>query len=192
VFFISILSVYCSIEGNKAFRETIYKHLNEYNSISCRFEKGNLFDCIVEIIRSSGGRFLKQVNQRWVVLDDREARNKVGHALRDASVQQQKPTTKRTRQDYDDSEDSSEESTTSQPNKRHKTSPLPEEVTPKIDLAAASLPVDTNQDDNNDMSRNMEIDPLDFLPNQLTLNDTDLSDPEQDFLGLMKEMDWFI
>jgi len=78
--------------GNRRFRVTIAMSLQRYIDASTRLEKSKVILSVVDLIRSSGGRFLKWINNRsgdggyWVELNERRVREKVGHALRDMAI----------------------------------------------------------------------------------------------------------
>ena len=74
-------------EGNRKFRALISKFLPRYFQYSGRVDRAILALDIMEAVAKSGGYFLKQNREtgEWVELSDKEKRNKVGHALRDAS-----------------------------------------------------------------------------------------------------------
>jgi hypothetical protein len=71
--------------GNRRFRVTVSMALNKYLTTPTRTGKTKVIDSIVDTVRRSGGRFLKWRHARWVELDMKQAREKVGHALRDMS-----------------------------------------------------------------------------------------------------------
>ncbi len=73
--------------GNKWFRGIIASHLDHYLTAS-RLEKGLIVDNIVESVLSSGGKFLKQeINSGpWLEVGTKKARERVGHAFRDANA----------------------------------------------------------------------------------------------------------
>jgi hypothetical protein len=71
--------------GNRRFRVTVSMALHRYLSTPTRTGKTKVIDSIVASVKSSGGRFLKWRNSQWIELDGKQAREKVGHALRDMS-----------------------------------------------------------------------------------------------------------
>jgi hypothetical protein len=77
--------------GNHRFRATIYLYLQRYNEARSREDKGNAIKSVVRILLEDvGARFLKKRGNTWVEeLGEKKAREKVGHALRDMSVQEQ-------------------------------------------------------------------------------------------------------
>lgn len=79
--------------GNRRFRITISLFLRQYNELRSRTARGALIASLSDMIHSNGGRFLKLRNKRWVTLTAKEARTKIGHALRDSNHQQQKSST---------------------------------------------------------------------------------------------------
>jgi hypothetical protein len=72
--------------GNRRFRVTISIFLQEYMEKPNRMDRNLLFIRILDIIRSSGGHFLKYSHGQWCAIGDSDARHKVGHALRDAAA----------------------------------------------------------------------------------------------------------
>lgn len=71
--------------GNRRLRVTVSMALHRYLSTPTRTGKTKVIDSIVASVKSSGGRFLKWRNSQWIELDGKQAREKVGHALRDMS-----------------------------------------------------------------------------------------------------------
>jgi hypothetical protein len=72
--------------GNKRFRDAVTSALHDYMEASNRFEKSLVIASIVDIIRATGGRFLKWDFQmgKWYELSSQQSKEKVGHAIRDA------------------------------------------------------------------------------------------------------------
>lgn len=72
--------------GNRRFRVFIGLHLRRYMEASSRMEKTLVVNSVVEAIQEGGGRFLKQdlKTEKWYQVNPKMAREKVGHALRDA------------------------------------------------------------------------------------------------------------
>lgn len=76
--------------GNRRFRATISLYLQRYNEARSREDKGDAIMSVVRILLDNiGARFLKKQGNTWVELGEKKAREKVGHALRDMSVQEQ-------------------------------------------------------------------------------------------------------
>jgi hypothetical protein len=81
--------------GNRRFRITIEINLARYMAATTRAEKSRVIEQVLVLLRHEiGVRFLKpQANMRhgggggFIELDETRAREKVGHALRDLSVQ---------------------------------------------------------------------------------------------------------
>ncbi|CAB9515421.1 Nitrilase family, member 2 [Seminavis robusta] len=73
--------------GNRRFRDLIAASTDKYNSAKSRLEKSMVVHAIVEQVKKVKGRFLKQdrYTGRWYELDERQAKEKVGHAIRDAT-----------------------------------------------------------------------------------------------------------
>ena len=73
--------------GNRSFRSLIQDHWERYNNASGRCERTAIVVQIVEFLREERQvRFLKKDNSagRWYIVHDSVAREKVGHAIRDA------------------------------------------------------------------------------------------------------------
>jgi hypothetical protein len=72
--------------GNKRFRDAVTSALDDYMEANSRFEKALVVTSIVDIIRASGGRFIKWDFQlgKWYELTNQQSKEKVGHAIRDA------------------------------------------------------------------------------------------------------------
>lgn len=82
--------------GNKRFRQLILANSCLYNETATRKEKAGLVCQLIGLINGSGGRFLRHASVGgWREVSIKVAREKVGHALRDAFVTQAKerPTT---------------------------------------------------------------------------------------------------
>jgi hypothetical protein len=72
--------------GNRRFRVFVGMHLKRYMDANNRMEKTIVVNSVVKAIHEAGGRFLKEdsKSEKWVVVTPKMAREKVGHALRDA------------------------------------------------------------------------------------------------------------
>ena len=76
--------------GNRRFRVTINLNIPRYLAAKSRHEKSAVILAIVRMLRNDvGARFLKRKGKELIELDEKQARSKVGHALRDMSVAQQ-------------------------------------------------------------------------------------------------------
>jgi hypothetical protein len=76
--------------GNRRFRATISLYLQRYKEAKSREDKGDAIMSVVRLLLDDvGARFLKRRGNIWVELGEKQAREKVGHALRDMSVQEQ-------------------------------------------------------------------------------------------------------
>jgi hypothetical protein len=77
--------------GNERFRVIIEIKLPTYRKATTRVEKTNLIRQIVEMVRQSGGKFLRQELQGglWYDIGNIRAREKAGHALRGAMTKSQ-------------------------------------------------------------------------------------------------------
>jgi hypothetical protein len=69
--------------GNRRFRITVSLSLERYLTSPRRQDKTLVVFSIVKLIKDNGGRFLKWKKDRWIDLEEKQAREKVGHALRD-------------------------------------------------------------------------------------------------------------
>jgi hypothetical protein len=79
--------------GNQHFRATISLNLHQYLDARSRHEKSAIIVSLVRMLRNeSGTRFLKNTKQGLVELSEKQAREKVGHALRDMAVAKQQST----------------------------------------------------------------------------------------------------
>jgi hypothetical protein len=78
---------YYNTPGNRKFREILIECLPRYISLSTRIEKSIYLNEIIEIVqkRSNGqAKFIRLTKQgNWEVLSDDQAREKVGHAIRE-------------------------------------------------------------------------------------------------------------
>jgi hypothetical protein len=76
------------LAGNKVFRAAVTTAVNAFLTASARFEKSLVVRLVVGFVHANGGRFLKQKGSSamWLVLNDVQVREKVGHAIRDAAV----------------------------------------------------------------------------------------------------------
>lgn len=76
--------------GNKLFRELIEKHISSYLEAGSRHEKSTIVSKIYDHIRHNARKpstgFVRKdlLTRRWFVVNEKEARDKVGQALRDA------------------------------------------------------------------------------------------------------------
>ena len=71
--------------GNRKFRDIVHKHLCSYDNAKLRVEKTHIVSIILREVLESGGRFLKRnhVTEKWDIVDQRVANEKIGHAIRD-------------------------------------------------------------------------------------------------------------
>jgi hypothetical protein len=72
-------------DGNKAFRKTASLFLRRFLACKKREQKQQCIATIIDVIRSSGGHFLKfdDSSNQWYDIGDKSAAAKVGHCLRD-------------------------------------------------------------------------------------------------------------
>jgi hypothetical protein len=69
--------------GNRRFRVTVSLFMEKYVAAPTRQCKSKVISAVAEQVQANGGRFLRRRNNEWVELDDKQAKEKVGHALRD-------------------------------------------------------------------------------------------------------------
>lgn len=71
-------------QGNTAFRKLVHSNVAAYMNAPSKHEKTLVVKGIVDMIRANGGRFLKQgSDDDWYDIGDNQAKEKVGHSLRD-------------------------------------------------------------------------------------------------------------
>jgi hypothetical protein len=75
--------------GNKLFRKIVHNHVDEYLAAKSKLDKSMVLSCIVDQVREQNNgctRFVKQRrdNKTWYEIGDDLAREKVGHAIREA------------------------------------------------------------------------------------------------------------
>jgi hypothetical protein len=79
--------------GNKRFRELILDNAERYSASTSKAAKTDAISGIIDQIHLNGGRFLRLVEMRgeqWEEVNSKVAKEKVGHALRDASSSKQR------------------------------------------------------------------------------------------------------
>lgn len=79
-------------KGNLAFRSLVAKYQTEYHSAKLRINKVAIVAKIVEDLKESGSRILKRNfrTNKWYEVDRKAYIEKVGHAIRDRQVIQQR------------------------------------------------------------------------------------------------------
>ena len=75
--------------GNRLFRKIVHENILEYTKAKSRFCKSMVLNAIVEKVRNQANgkaRFVKYDKKRgsWLEIGDDQAREKVGHAIREA------------------------------------------------------------------------------------------------------------
>jgi hypothetical protein len=73
--------------GNKRFRAVVREFIPEYSAAKTKCEKGSVLNAIVERVQSQNNgsaHFIKRKNGEWFVLPKDQAREKVGHIIREA------------------------------------------------------------------------------------------------------------
>ena len=74
--------------GNRRFRVVIGMNLQRYLDTKSRYERSEMILAFVRELRSEAHiRFLKRRGSKYIELDEKQSREKVGHALRDAAAQ---------------------------------------------------------------------------------------------------------
>lgn len=68
--------------GNIRLREWIKQHQSSYEKAQ-KYEKKKLVQNVIEMVRSKGGRFLKDDGGHWIQVQGTVALAKVGHLFRD-------------------------------------------------------------------------------------------------------------
>ncbi|CAB9530819.1 Nitrilase family, member 2 [Seminavis robusta] len=83
-------------EGNCRFRAMVQSFLHQYAHSSCKVVKSRIVSTIVDSVRQASpeGGFVKFVDEGWIVVSDRFAREKVGQTFRDLLHAQYKSSTK--------------------------------------------------------------------------------------------------
>ncbi|CAB9501004.1 Nitrilase family, member 2 [Seminavis robusta] len=73
-------------EGNKRLKALVKSMIPQYNASKCKFQKSTLVSSIVASIQqaSPSGGFVKFVEDGWVRVSERHAREKVGQIFRDS------------------------------------------------------------------------------------------------------------
>lgn len=73
--------------GNRRFRVTVSIFLSRYLRTPSRLDRSLIMMEIIDTIKEAGGHFLKSIKGgQWIEICNKEIRNKVGHALRDAAA----------------------------------------------------------------------------------------------------------
>ena len=80
--------------GNQLLTSLIHSHLAEYASASTRLEKSFVVSKIMKVVKNKGGSFVRIVNDAYYDIGGRNAREKVGQALRDLLHDQYRSSTR--------------------------------------------------------------------------------------------------
>jgi hypothetical protein len=164
-------------------------YLQQYNDLNNRTERGVLIASLADMIHDTGGRFLKSRNNRWVSLSVKQARAKIGHALRDANSQQQKTftTSPLNIHDGDDS--------LLRPRKRQRTmfelplQHLPDPYFLNTDNARFCRGrwkgIEFSENPKWPLSQLLDL----ALDDSLSSSDSDSIDDDEDFVGLIRQLD---
>ena len=67
--------------GNVRYRQLVVKHKEQYDN-SSTVDKTSISLMIVNLVKDSSGRFLKDNGDGWIEVDDKRARDKVSHSFR--------------------------------------------------------------------------------------------------------------
>ena len=100
-FVLSEADVFCakgkkakSHPGNKTLTALIHSHIGEYADANTRLEKSYVVSKIMKHIKSNGGLFVRIVDNTYYDIGGRNAREKVGQALRDLLHDQYRSSTR--------------------------------------------------------------------------------------------------
>lgn len=82
--------------GNRRMRDIVKTHLDEYSKAPGKLEKSFIVSRVVKTVKEACpvGAFVKYEKGKWISVDDRAAREKVGAAFRDALHNQYKSSSK--------------------------------------------------------------------------------------------------
>ena len=69
--------------GNRRFRAIVWGHVPAYQTARTKMDKSLVLSHIVEAVQEHG-RFVKRRNGVWIEIGEEQAREKVGHAIREA------------------------------------------------------------------------------------------------------------
>lgn len=69
--------------GNRVMLNLIHSRVEDYKSAS-KVGKGNILEDVRQECKSQGLRFVKRDGQQWILMNDKEAKEKIGHAMREA------------------------------------------------------------------------------------------------------------
>jgi len=67
--------------GNVRYRQLVLKHKEQYDNAST-VHKTSISLMIVNLVKDSSGRFLKDNGDGWVEVEDKRSRDKVSHSFR--------------------------------------------------------------------------------------------------------------
>jgi hypothetical protein len=73
-----------NLPGNKRFRFSVRRHIPRYLAAKGKLDKGIVLNAIMNDIQNRGSRFLKPIQGAWYALSDEQAREKVGHTIRES------------------------------------------------------------------------------------------------------------
>lgn len=76
--------------GNRRFRIIIENHSNSYHLANTKLDKSVIVVSILNTIQDAGGSFVRKQEKNWEILPMPQTKEKIGHALRDAIICQQK------------------------------------------------------------------------------------------------------
>lgn len=72
--------------GNRRFRVSVSLIIGRYIQAKSKQEKTLVIQSLVNVVKESGGRFLKRKNDGLVELNEKQTQQKVGHAIRDTAI----------------------------------------------------------------------------------------------------------
>ena len=84
--------------GNRRFRVTIMIFLEQYLAAKTRDDKSLVIKSVIALLQDCGGvgaRFIKKVGATYIPIEEKQIREKIGHAFRDMISLSQKATQKR-------------------------------------------------------------------------------------------------
>lgn len=74
--------------GNKSFRSLIRNYLQAYMTATSKFQKGDILHRIVDDVREQELVFVKKTSNGWTRISEKEMKDKIGHAVREAVAQE--------------------------------------------------------------------------------------------------------
>ena len=146
-------------DGNRSLKALVKCHLKSYAECKCKFQKSKIVSGIVETVRKANGTFVKFVDDGWVQVSDRHAREKVGQIFRDCLHTKYKSSTRskaKLRKTKSSGDESSQSSNSfvgeflpkqSLVEASHASKPLPDYPPSMIRIESLSAPAGSSLDD---------------------------------------------